>query len=111
MAGSLKECIQKMQMKDGGYYEGIVVRASPLELRLVNQEDFPITESMLIVPQHLRDYTVNADVSGLKVNTPDGSGTAAGSCTITIKNALAEGDRVALFGYDLSKSYYILGRL
>ena len=98
-------------MKDGGYYEGIVVRASPLELRIANNNDFHIYENMVTVPKHLMDYEVNAEVTGLSVTTSEGHGTASGSCVIKIKNALEVGDKVSLFGYNENKSFYVLGRL
>lgn len=111
MANSLKELIQQMQMVDGGFFEGTVIRASPLEIRPANITNYTINESMLTIPEHLTDYTVSVDVSGLPVTTTHGSGTASGNCTMVIKASLKQGDKVALFGYNNNKSFVVLGRL
>lgn len=75
---------------------GSVVSIKPLKVKISSVLTLP--SSVLIVPQHLKDY---------KVNMSDSSGTK----TITIKNALKVGDKVALIRSTGGQSYYILDRI
>lgn len=97
---------------------GKVVSDTPLKVEVTNQ--FTIPESLLIVPQHLTDYTVSVDVSWNTENTSGGSGDSSfashkhninGTKTITIHNSLKVGDKVALMRKQGGQSYFILDRI
>ena len=94
---------------------GTVARTSPLNVRVSAQMVLP--ESLLIVPEHLTDHTVNVEVEW---DTEDGGGGAGaqshahaivGIKKMKIKNALKEGDKVALLRKQGGQSYYILDRI
>ena len=82
---------------------GVVTKQTPLEIIAVGDEKLRITETLLVVPRHLSDYTVECDIT-----LGDGSHTQ--NTAITIKNALKRGDRVFLLSFNHGKKYYILDR-
>lgn len=75
---------------------GTVVSTLPLRVRVTSQLTIP--SALLVVPQHLTDYTVNTTTDSEKK-------------TITIHNALQIGDKVALLRKQGGQSYFILDRI
>lgn len=75
---------------------GTVVSANPLRIQITNQLTLP--RSVLVVPQHLTNYTVSVT---------DNDETR----TITINNALKINDKVALLRKQGGQSYFILDRI
>ena len=104
------------QMCDLRY--GKVVSTSPLKVQVTNL--FTIPEALLVVPQHLTNYSVNVTVDWSTENKSGGSGESAfsshnhkisGTKTMTINNALKVGDKVALIRKQGGQSYFILDRI
>ena len=109
---------------------GTVVSNNPLKVQVTNL--FTIPESLLVVPEHLTDHSVDVtinwttEISGNHVhtfssNTADGGDSIeiggehhhllAGKKTMTIHNALKVGDKVALLRKSGGQSYFILDRI
>ncbi len=102
---------------------GTVVSVSPLRVQISNQ--FTIPEALLIVPQHLTDYTVpcvytrtatmttgttdesNGHTHNITLTTEEGQN----ETTFIIQNALKVGDEVALLRKQGGQSYFILDRI
>ena len=95
--------IENKQMCDLRY--GEVVSVSPLKIRLTPQLTIP--DSLLIVPQHLTDYSTDYSV---QVNT-DGTNSTVSGGTLLINNGLKIGDKVALIRKQGGQSYFVLGRI
>lgn len=89
-----KDMMDNAQLCDLRY--GKVVSTSPLKVQITTQLTIP--SSLLIVPQHLTNYKVSATIDGVIK-------------TITIKNALKTGDKVALLRKQGGQSYFILDRI
>ncbi len=70
--------------------------ASPTTIQLDNSQG-PIPESLCIIPESLKSYTVNV------------SGAVSGQ--ITIDNSLKTGDRVIVLQKPGGQKYLVLGRL
>ena len=85
---------------------GTVVSVSPLKVQVTSQ--FILPSSLLIVPQQLTDYSVNATINW---TTDDDEHTLGGTKTITIHNGLRIGERVALLRKQGGQSYFILDRI
>lgn len=131
------EAVDNAQMCDLRF--GTVVGVSPLKVQVTNQ--FTIPSSLLIVPQHLTNYTVPVSFDWITEDEADhthnyiGStqqaeghshnfeGTTMGGSkhyhkvtstadrTITIHNALNIGDKVVLLRKQGGQSYFILDRI
>lgn len=76
--------------------QGQVTSIRPLKI-LVEQR-LELTQSFLIVPEHLTDYSVSAKVGN------------SGRQTITFYNGLKPGDRVILLSDLGSQLFYVLDR-
>ena len=97
---------------------GTVVSTSPLKVQITNV--FTVPESMLIVPRHLTDYTVEVTVDWITENRSGGSGDSAfsshnhnieGKKKIKVHSALKVGEKVALLRKKGGQSFYILDRI
>lgn len=97
---------------------GTVVSVSPLKVQITNV--FTVPESMLIVPRHLTDYTVDITVDWDTENKSGGSGDSSfsshnhditGKKKIKVHNALQVGDKIALIRKKGGQSFYILDRI
>lgn len=75
---------------------GTVVSTSPLKVQITNV--FTVPESMLIVPKHLTDYTVEITIDGVDKK-------------IKVHNALEVGNKIALIRKKGGQSFYILDRI
>ena len=75
---------------------GTVASVSPLKVKISNQLTLP--RSVLIVPEHLTNHKVKIVEDNVEK-------------TITIKNELKTGDKVALIRKTGGQSYFILDRL
>lgn len=102
---------------------GTVSSVSPLSVRI--SSDLILPESVLVVPQHLTDYTVNVNI-GLIANDSADDEVEEGDIiedvdesitegiderTLTIYNALEVGDNVVLLRNQGGKQYLILDRV
>ena len=113
---------------------GTVVSTSPLKVQVTNL--FTIPESLLVVPEHLTDHSVDMTInwttatSGNHVHTFSSNTTSSGESvtgstdidgehhhllvgkkTMTIHSALEVGDKVALLRKSGGQSYFILDRI
>ena len=96
----LKQAIQSMLPDAPGVVEGTVVQEAPLQVALANDAKLVLGENALIVPQHLTDHAITADIPGLGL---------AGTQLI-VKGALRRGEGVYLLGVNNRKKYCILDR-
>ena len=94
------DAVDNAQMCDLRF--GQVVSTNPLKVRITNQ--FTLPSSLLIVPQHLTNYTVG-------ITLDDGDDTNNHKYTMRVNNALKTGDRVALLRKQGGQSYFILDRI
>ena len=92
------DAIDNKQICDLRY--GEVVSISPLKIKLTPQLTLP--ESVLIVPQHLTDHSIDCT---MEVDSTASVG------TITLNNGLKLGDKVALVRKQGGQSYFILDRI
>ena len=81
---------------------GKVISVSPLKVQITSQLVIP--SSLLTVPRHLTNYTVEVDISD------DGEGNG-GRKSMTIRNALKVGDNVALLRKQGGQQYFIVDRI
>lgn len=97
---------------------GTVVSVSPLKVQITNV--FTVPESMLIVPRHLTDYTVDVTVNWDTENTngedevhsfTSHKHNIVGRKKIKVHNALQVGDKIALIRKKGGQSFYILDRI
>lgn len=116
MKRAAMDAVDNNQMCDLRF--GTVSSVSPLKVQITNQ--FVIPESLLIVPRHLTDYTVDVTISWTTEAESGGSGDSAfashthditGKKTMLVHDALKVGDKVALIRKTGGQSYYILDRI
>lgn len=88
---------------------GKVVSVNPLKVQVTDQ--FTIPESLLIVPQNLTDYDVDVKIDWATGSADNHTHKVSGTKTMTIKNALKVGDKVALLRKTGGQSYFILDRI
>ena len=120
MSGAVKLAAQQM-MDNGKMCDltfGNVTSVSPLKVQITNVLTLP--QSVLIVPEHLTDYTVDVTVDWVTDNKSGGEEQEAfashnhsidGTKKIKVHNALKVGDKVALIRKTGGQSYYILDRI
>ena len=104
------------QMCDLRY--GTVISVNPLKVQVTNL--FILPETLLVVPEHLTDHSVNVTIDWKTDNKSGGSEMAAfashnhgvtGMKTMTVHGALKVGDKVALLRKQGGQSYFILDRI
>lgn len=88
------DAMHNAQMCDLRY--GKVVSTKPLKVQVTNV--FTIPESLLVVPEHLTNYSVSIKIDDETKN-------------IWVYNALSVGDKVALLRKQGGQSYFILDRI
>ena len=97
------DAVENAQMTDLRY--GVVTDIDPLTVRVSSQ--FILPKEMLVVPQHLTDYTVPVAMSDIGGSDETNSELKY----LTVYNSLNLGDRVALLRKKGGQSYFILDRL
>lgn len=132
---SLKQMIQGMLPDGAGVVEGTVTKASPLEITLTNDAKMILTANSLIVPEHLTDHEIGADImtAGGSLNALTGAESEKGEHEhpgvgksgghvhglkgfqltggkIILHTGLKEGEIVYLLSYNNGKKYYVLDR-
>lgn len=115
---SIKQLIQGMVGKDVEVLQGEVKTASPLKIKIVNDEKLIIRPGNTYLPRHLTNYTTTCSLSkGAKgsVNGPTSDGSRltdfSFSGTITVHNALKKGEKVHVLSFNHGKQYYVLDRV
>lgn len=101
------EAMYNAQMCDLRF--GKVTSTTPLKVQVTNQ--FTIPESLLIVPQHLTNYSITVDVDWITDDEGGHSHKIEGDRTMMIYGALKVGDKVALLRKTGGQSYFILDRI
>lgn len=132
---SLKQLIQSLMPDGPGVVEGTVTNASPLEITLTNDDKMTLSANSLIVPEHLTDREIEADVmvDGGVLYAPTGAEDEKGehehpaikksgkhgheleSFQLTggkliLHTGLKAGEIVYLLYYNQGKKYYVLDR-
>lgn len=132
---SLKQMIQSMLPDRAGVVEGTVTNASPLEITLINDAKMILSANSLIVPEHLTDHEIEADImtDDGALYAPTGAEDEKGEHEhpgiaksgehmhelknfqltggkIIFHSGLKEGESVYLLSYNNGKKYYVLGR-
>lgn len=99
-ATSIKQLIQQMIPESIGLIEGVVVKAAPLSVQVVNNPKMVVSGAMLIIPRHLTDYTtkMSTDNPDIKID-------------VTIYNSLKQGEKVHMLRFYGGKFYYVLDRV
>lgn len=100
---------------------GQVKSTSPLSVQVLNDEKLLLNESILYVPEHLKDYQTEMTLIEWKTEEKSGGGGEAafeshdhdikGRKKVIIHNALKTGDMVHLLSFAKGKQYFILGRV
>ena len=120
LTGAIKLASQAIneQSKPSDLRYGTVINTNPLQVQVSSELTLP--SSVLVVPQHLTNYTVSVSVSWSTDSKSGGSGESAfashnhginGAKSMTINDALKVGDKVALLQQKGGQSYYILDRI
>jgi hypothetical protein len=86
---------------------GTVSSVNPLKVQITTELIIP--ESLLIVPEHLTDYSVNVNIG--VTNVTEDETEPVDERVLTIYNSLSLGDKVALIRNQGGKQYYILDRI
>nr|WP_300842426.1 DUF2577 domain-containing protein [uncultured Acetatifactor sp.] len=132
---SLKQIIQSMSPDGAGVVEGTVTNVSPLEITLTNDAKMILSANSLIVPEHLTDHEIEADImkddgalyaptgakdekgehehpgiekSGKHAHELKGFQLTGGK--IILHTGLKAGEIVYLLSYNNGKKYYVLDR-
>lgn len=132
---SLKQMIQGMVPDGAGVVEGTVTKADPLEITLTNDAKMILSANSLIVPEHLTDHEIEADImmdEGV-LHAPTGEEEEKGGHEhpaieksgehkhglknfqltggkIILHTGLKAGEIVYLLSYNNGKKYYVLDR-
>ncbi len=134
-ATSLKQLIQRMAPDSAGVVEGTVTCAIPLEITLTNDAKMVLSVNSLIVPEHLTDHEIVADImmEDGALYAPTGGDEDSGEHEhpsvvksgkhdhelmnfqltggkIILHAGLKAGETVYLLSYNNGKKYYILDR-
>ena len=132
---SLKQMIQSMSPDGAGVVEGTVTNAAPLEITLTNDAKMTLSANSLIVPEHLTDHEVEADImmDGGVLYAPTGAEDDKGGHEhpgiekggrhahelkgfqltggrMILHTGLKAGEIVYLLSYNNGKKYYVLDR-
>lgn len=96
---SLKQMIQEMAPIGPGVVEGTVTNVAPLEITLANDAKMILTANSLIVPEHLTDHVIDANIMAISLKGK-----------IVLYQGLKVGECVYLLFYNNGKKYFILDR-
>lgn len=132
---SLKQLIQSMAPDGDGVVEGNVTNAAPLEITLINDDKMILSANSLIVPEHLTDHEIIADIMMDKgsLSAPTGAEDEKGEHEhpeieksgkhehelkgfqliegkIVMHAGLKKGEVVYLLSYNNGKKYFVLDR-
>ena len=121
-ATSLKQLFQGMAPEGTTVVNGTVVSASPLSIRIDNDDKLTVSGSVLLVAQYLGDWTATVDIS-LGKGTINSVTNEVQShkhkqetfiltgATMTVHNALRAGEAVYLLKFNNGKNYLVLDRV
>ncbi len=118
-AMSIKGLIQGLVPDSVGIMRGKVIQTFPLLIEAEGDSKLVLSDTSLIIPKHLTNYTVNVDIDGGTIHgaTAENESHAHDlasfgilGATMAIKNALDVGDEVYLLSLNGGKRYYILDK-
>lgn len=97
---TLKEIMQIINglSKDVSVSKAIILTSNPLSAQLLNDEKMLLNSRVLIVPEHLTDYTTTIHIDSEEKK-------------VIVHNSLNAGDTVYVLGYNSGKKYVVLGRV
>mgnify|MGYP001066372876 CR=1 FL=1 len=132
---SLKQLIQGLMPEGAGVVEGTVTNASPLEITLTNDDKMTLSANSFIVPEHLTDREIEADIMmdcgalyaptgaedeegghghpGIEKSGRHGHELESFQLTggkLILHTGLKAGEIVYLLSYNKGKKYYVLDR-
>lgn len=96
---SLKALLQSMAVESMAILHGKVTSPNPLKIQIANDAKLVLGENILCLPKHLSTYKATVDISGV-----------ASGVTMTVYNALQEGDKVYILSFNHGKKYFVLDR-
>lgn len=97
---TLKETMQIINdlSKDVSVSKAVILTSNPLSAQLLNDEKMRLNSRVLIVPEHLTDYTTT-----IRIDSEEKK--------VIVRNSLNAGDTVYVLGYNSGKKYVVLGRV
>lgn len=116
---SLKQMLQSIYPNAPCVIEGIVSRAKPLQITLANDMKMTLGINSLVIPKNLTDHTITIAIEkGMLNSVTDLDGEHShrldtfnlSGATMSVKNALQEGEIVYLLLFNNGKKYYVLDR-
>lgn len=121
-ATSLKQLFQGMTPEGTTVVNGTVVSASPLSIRVDNDDKLTVSGNVLLVPRYLGDWTATVDISLGKGTINSATNEVQGhkhkqetftltGATMTVHNALRAGEAVYLLKFNNGKNYLVLDRV
>lgn len=121
-ATSFKQLFQGMAPEGTTVVSGTVVKASPLSIRIENDDKLTVSGSVLLVPKYLTDWTAGVDISlgkgtinsitnNVLDHTHKLSTFSITGATMTVHNALEAGEAVYLLKFNNGKNYLVLDRV
>lgn len=121
-ATGLKQLFQGMVPEGTTVVGGTVVSASPLSIRVENDDKLTVSGNALLVPRYLGDWTAAVDISLGKGTINSATNNVQGhthkletftltGATMTVHNALRAGEAVYLLKFNNGKNYLVLDRV
>ena len=109
---SLKGLFQGMIPEQCGIVQGTVLSTEPLEIQITGDEKLLVHATSVIVPKRLTDYQVQILIpeSGGHAQY-SGDGKHSHEVTMTVYNALKQGDVVHLLVVQEGKKFFVLDRV
>ena len=112
---SLKQVIQKLQSGESvKMLQGTVTQIDPIKIQIVNDAKLILNERILIIPQHLTDYTVSVDIDTSEQASDENESDSTSELTgtsMTVNNSLKVGENVHILALNKGKLYYVLDRV
>lgn len=118
---SIKGLFQAMAPTAAELIQGTVLCISPLKIQIANDSKLVIGAAITVIPEHLTDYRVSADlVWGENTSLSNDTVTADGGklekfqikgAVLVLHNALKVGETVHILSLQNGKKYYVLDRV
>lgn len=120
-ATGLKQLFQGMVPEGTTVVGGTVVSASPLKIRIENDDKLTVTGNVLLVPRYLTDWSATVDISLAKGGIDSVTDNKPGhthklstfnitGAAMTVHNALKAGETVYLLKFNNGKNYLVIDR-
>jgi len=118
-ATSLKQMFQGMVPEGTTVVVGTVVSASPVKVRIENDEKLTISGSVLLIPRFLTDWSATVDIEAGELDSTTTTNDLHNhklqtfnvyGATMTVHNALKVGDTICLLKFNNGKNYLAIDR-